>query len=185
MTKIRNDAIAAELAVDAKPSHDAQEKPRDDRGRYIPHALAAKRRPDKPAPKKPLRRRNWAPPDEGEEEITRAAHQAVLRALRNDAARARSWGAAVMAEVARGRAAGFAIPPIDGIDDRNPPATREEAQARVVEWLRVLERDGLIPRVFAERVFVKELGRLGYARADIDRLRLIDEAAAKKGEKDK
>lgn len=183
MTKTRDDAVAAELAVDAKPSYDAQEKPRDEQGRYISQALAAKLRPDKPAPRKALRRRNWTPPDEGEEEVTRAAHQAVLRALRNDAARARSWGAAVTAEVARGRVAGFAIPPIDGLDDKNPPATREEAQARVVEWLRLLERDGLIPRVFAERVFIKELGRMGFARADLDRLRVLEERlAAMKGD---
>lgn len=181
MTKIRDDAIAAELAVDAKPSYDAQEKPRDDQGRFRSREQVARLRPDKPGPKKPLRRRNWTPPDEGEDEVTRAAHQAVLRALRNDAARARSWGAAVTAEVARGRVAGFAIPPIDGLDDKNPPATREEAQARVVEWLRVLERDGLIPRVFAERVFIKELGRMGYSRADLDRLRAEDERAAAKG----
>jgi len=181
MKKIRDKLVAAELAVDAKPSHDAREKPRDKEGKFISRAAAAALEPEKPAPKKPLRRRNWAPPDEGMSETTRAAHDAVLRALRDAAARCRSWGAAVTAEVARGRSAGFSIPPIEGVDDSTPPASREEAQARVVEWLRVLERDGLLPRIFAERVFIKELGRMGFSRADLDRLRAIDAAVGKKG----
>ncbi len=84
----------------------------------------------------------WEPP---EEDGTRDGHAEVLRRLRNRAAEAGSWAAAVTAELQRGRLLGLnEAEPADGINPyfRMAPAER---RAWIAELLRQWHRQGLVP----------------------------------------
>jgi hypothetical protein len=97
----------------------------------------------------------WSPPPE---DSTPEGHAAVLRHLRDSAARAGSWSAAVSAELQRGKL--LRLNEADGgegsVYQRMSPAER---QAWVGETLRQWHRQGLIPADVCQSITTLELER--------------------------
>lgn len=99
----------------------------------------------------------WMPPAE---DTTREGHAEALRRLRDCAAGAGSWAAAVTAELQRGKLLGLNAADEAGVTayTRLSPAER---RAQVGDMIRQWHRQGLIPTDVCESMVALELERRG------------------------
>ena len=98
----------------------------------------------------------WSPPAE---DTTRDGHAEALRRLRDFAAAAGSWAAAVSAELQRGKLLGLHAGGEAEGESRYARMSPAERLAYIADMIRQWHRQGLVPRDVCESIGTLELER--------------------------